>query len=60
MQRLRLTYAVDFPLHYTSNLDRMLIWERSAIRAGLDLLFSQGFLRHYLTAPRVGTGSRMR
>lgn len=43
MQRLRLTYAVDFPLHYASILDRAQVWERAARRAGLALVYSSGF-----------------
>jgi len=43
MQRLRLTYAVDFPLHYASALDRAKVWERATRRAGLTLVYSSGF-----------------
>lgn len=43
MQRLRITYAVDFPLHYASMLDRAQVWERAARRARLALVYSSGF-----------------
>ncbi len=41
--RLRLTYSVRGPMRYSSNLDRMRAWARAARRAGLPLLYSQGF-----------------
>ena len=41
--RLRLTYSVDGPARYASNLDYLRVWERAARRAGLVLLYSSGF-----------------
>lgn len=41
--RYRITYSKDGPLRYTSQLDLARIWERSLRRAGLALLYSQGF-----------------
>ena len=41
--RYRIVYAKDGPLRYTSQLDLARIWERSLRRAGLALLYSQGF-----------------
>jgi radical SAM-linked protein len=44
--RLRITYAVDEPLCYTSVLDMGRHWERMVRRAGLPLAYSQGFHPH--------------
>lgn len=41
--RIRVTFAKQGALRYTGNLDLHRIWERTARRAGLDLLYSQGF-----------------
>jgi radical SAM-linked protein len=41
--RLRITYSIDGPLRYTSQLEQMSVWERSARRAQLPLAYSQGF-----------------
>jgi radical SAM-linked protein len=41
--RLRITYSVDGPLRYVSQLEQMSVWERSARRARLPLAYSQGF-----------------
>ena len=42
-QRLRVTYRVDGPLRYVSNLERMRLWERTIRRARLPLSYSGGF-----------------
>ena len=44
--RLRVTYAVDEPLCYTSVLDMGRHWERMVRRARLPLAYSQGFHPH--------------
>jgi radical SAM-linked protein len=41
--RLRITFAKNGPLTYTSHLDLARIWERSLRRAGAPLAYSQGF-----------------
>lgn len=41
--RLRVTYSIDGPLRYVSQLEQMSVWERSARRARLPLAYSQGF-----------------
>lgn len=41
--RVRITYAKQDMLRYTSNLDLHRIWERSFRRARLPLAYSQGF-----------------
>ncbi len=41
--RVRLTYARGEALRYTSHLDMQLVWERTLRRAGVPLLYSQGF-----------------
>jgi radical SAM-linked protein len=43
MQRLRITYCVSGPARYSSHLDRTRLWERTARRAGIRLVYSQGF-----------------
>ncbi len=43
MQRIRLTFSKTEPLRYTSNLDMQKIWERYLRRAGLPVMYSQGF-----------------
>jgi len=48
-QRLIITYGKFDALKYTSNLDTAKIWERVLRRAGLPLLYSQGFN----TRPRI-------
>jgi radical SAM-linked protein len=42
-QRLLITFGKSGALKYTSNLDVAKIWERVLRRAGLPLLYSQGF-----------------
>ena len=42
-QRLRITFGKFGALKYTSNLDVAKIWERVLRRAGLPLLYTQGF-----------------
>lgn len=42
-QRLRITYRIDGPLRYISNLEQMRVWERTIRRAGLPLSYSGGF-----------------
>lgn len=44
--RLRITYAVDEPLCYTSVLDMGRHWERMVRRARLPLAYSQGYHPH--------------
>jgi hypothetical protein len=41
--RLRITFAKNGPLTYTSHLDLARIWERSLRRAGAPLAYSQGY-----------------
>jgi radical SAM-linked protein len=41
--RLRITFAKNGPLTYTSHLDLARAWERSLRRAGAPLAYSQGF-----------------
>jgi radical SAM-linked protein len=41
--RLRITFAKNGPLTYTSHLDLARVWERSLRRAGAPLVYSQGF-----------------
>jgi radical SAM-linked protein len=41
--RLRVTYSIDGPLRYVSQLEQMSVWERTARRARLPLAYSQGF-----------------
>lgn len=43
MLRLRVTFAKNGPLIYTSHLDLARTWERSLRRAGVPLVYSQGF-----------------
>ena len=42
-QRLRITFAKHGTLQYTGNLDIAKIWERLLRRAGVPVLYSQGF-----------------
>ncbi len=42
-QRLRITFGKSGPLKYTSSLDVAKIWERVLRRAGLPILYTQGF-----------------
>ena len=41
--RIRITFTKTGPLRYCSHLDLHGLWERAARRAGLPLLYSQGF-----------------
>lgn len=41
--RIRITFAKQGALRYTGHLDLHKIWERTARRADLDLVYSQGF-----------------
>src|SRR5258707_4321734 len=41
--RIRITFAKQGALRYTGHLDLHKIWERTARRADLDLIYSQGF-----------------
>jgi len=41
--RIRITFAKQGPLRYTSHLDLHKLWERAARRAELPLAYSQGF-----------------
>ena len=41
--RLRVTFAKDGPMQYTSHLDLARAWERSLRRAGVPLAYSGGF-----------------
>ncbi|TET52490.1 MAG: DUF2344 domain-containing protein [Anaerolineales bacterium] len=41
--RLRITFAKDGVLKYTSHLDLARVWERSLRRAGMPIAYSQGF-----------------
>lgn len=49
VQRLRITFGKSGPLKYTSSLDMAKIWERVLRRAGLPILYTQGFN----TRPRI-------
>jgi radical SAM-linked protein len=49
VQRLRITFGKSGALQYTSNLDTAKIWERVLRRAGLPILYTQGFN----TRPRI-------
>ena len=42
-QKLRITFGKSGPLKYTSSLDVAKIWERVLRRAGLPILYTQGF-----------------
>jgi len=42
-QRLRITFAVEGDLRWLGHLDLFRTWERALRRAGLPLLYSQGF-----------------
>lgn len=46
LQRIRLTYAREQALRYTSHLDMQLVWERTMRRARLPLAYTQGFNPH--------------
>ncbi|MBN1955169.1 MAG: DUF2344 domain-containing protein [Anaerolineae bacterium] len=54
-QRLRITYAVDGPLRYASNLDLVRAWARATRRAGLVPLYSGGFNAR----PRIQNGAAL-
>ena len=41
--RIRIFYQKEIPLRFTSALDIQRIWERSLRRAGLQIMYSQGF-----------------
>ncbi len=43
MQRLRLTFSRGPELKYISHLDLMRLWERALRRAGMPIVYSQGF-----------------
>lgn len=43
MQRIRLIYSKGDELKFTGNLDMMKVWERTFRRAGLRIVYSQGF-----------------
>ena len=49
VQRLRITFGKTGSLRYTSSLDVAKIWERVLRRAGLPILYTQGFN----TRPRI-------
>ena len=49
VQRLRITFGKSGALRYTSNLDVAKIWERVLRRAGLPIMYTQGFN----TRPRI-------
>ncbi|MDP3186130.1 MAG: TIGR03936 family radical SAM-associated protein, partial [Anaerolineales bacterium] len=40
---MRITFSKTGALRYTGHLDLQRIWERTARRAGLPLVYSQGF-----------------
>jgi radical SAM-linked protein len=46
VQRIRITYGVDGALVYASVLDMGRLWERLLRRAGVPLVYSQGFNPH--------------
>ena len=48
-QRLRITFGKTLSLRYTSSLDVAKIWERVLRRAGLPIMYTQGFN----TRPRI-------
>ena len=41
--RIRVTFAKTEPMRFTSHLDLFRAWERTFRRAGLPILFSQGY-----------------
>lgn len=43
LQRIRLTYAREQALRYTSHLDMQMVWERTFRRARLPIAYTQGF-----------------
>lgn len=45
-QRVRVTFAIEWPLCYASVLDLGRLWERLLRRAGLPLAYSQGYNPH--------------
>ena len=49
MQRLRLKFSRSHELKFISHLDLMRLWERATRRAGLPLVYSEGFTPH----PRI-------
>ncbi len=49
VQRLCLTYACDDAVKYISHLDLMRVWERVLRRAGVPVVYSEGFSPH----PRI-------
>ncbi len=49
VQRLYLTYACDDAVKYISHLDLMRVWERVLRRAGVPVVYSEGFSPH----PRI-------
>ncbi|MBM3126721.1 MAG: DUF2344 domain-containing protein [Chloroflexi bacterium] len=60
--RVRILFAKQGSLRYTSHLDLHKVWERAARRAGLPLAYSQGFHPqpkiHFATALPLGFSSR--
>lgn len=46
MQRLRVTFGKGEQVKYITHLDLIRLWERAFRRAGLPLLYSQGFTPH--------------
>ncbi len=46
VQRVRITFGVDWPVCFASVLDLGRLWERLLRRAGLPLAYSQGFNPH--------------
>lgn len=48
-QRMRITFGKSGALRYTGHLDMMKLWERVLRRAGVPILYTQGFNAH----PRI-------
>lgn len=46
MQRLRLSFSRGERVKYISHLDVMRLWERALRRAGIPMMYSQGFSPH--------------
>ena len=61
-QRLRVTFSTEGSIKYVGHLDLASVWERALRRAGLPVLYSQGFHPqpkiHFASALPVGVSGR--
>jgi len=55
VQRLRMTFVKGEAIKYISHLDLARVWERAFRRAGLPLIYSQGFTPH----PKFALGAAL-